>query len=313
MRRLVLSQGDPDGVGPELLLRLASCGALRSGDLVVAGHANLRRLVERLSSSPAASWATSGWRTIVPLLLPSASQELGQVEALTLAVDHVLASPGWGLVTAPIDKAACMAQGFAHAGHTEYLAQRAGATDVAMVMVGPTLRVALATVHIPLSEVSRRLDVASVVRAGTRLVEALRGIFGVQVPRVGVLGLNPHAGEKGVLGDEEARIVGPAIAALSRKLGPQAQFLGPLPADTAFPHHAAGRYDGLVGMYHDQALGPFKLLHFRDGVNLTMGLPFIRTSPDHGTAKDIAGRGEADPASMLCAIRLARGESKVFG
>jgi 4-hydroxythreonine-4-phosphate dehydrogenase len=134
----------------------------------------------------------------------------------------------------------------------------------------------------------------------------LRTDLGVAHPRIGVLGLNPHAGERGLLGDEEQRIIAPAIAASRAELD-GVEIDGPLPADGAFPAHARGRYDALVAMYHDQGLAPFKLLHFADGVNVTLGLPFRRTSPDHGTARDIVGRGIADPSSMLAAIALARG------
>ena len=151
-----------------------------------------------------------------------------------------------------------------------------------------------------------QLDVASIVRAGGLLARGLRDRFGVEAPRVAVLGLNPHAGERGMLGHEEQTVIGPAIERL-RAAEPYATFSDPLPADTAFAAHYEGRYDGVVAMYHDQGLGPFKLVHFHDGVNVTLGLPFVRTSPDHGTALDIAGRGIANPASLRAAITLARG------
>ncbi|TPV94068.1 MAG: 4-hydroxythreonine-4-phosphate dehydrogenase PdxA [Myxococcales bacterium FL481] len=308
MRRLVLTQGDPDGIGPELLLRVASLGGLGADDRVVAGREHLSRLVATLN----VDWARQGWARIEPRLADDVPPAVSQVAALARGVDAVLMDSRAALVTAPIDKAACVAQGFRHPGHTEYLAARAETDDVAMLLVGPRLRVALATIHIPLSQVPRTLDETAIVRAGTHLLAALRQLLGVRRPRIGVLGLNPHAGEQGVLGDDEPRVIEPAVAELRRRHGQSAEFLGPLPADAAFPQHAEGRYDGVVAMYHDQGLAPFKLLHVRDGVNLTMGLPFVRTSPDHGTAKDIAGQGVADPSSMLCAIRLARGEAEVW-
>jgi 4-hydroxythreonine-4-phosphate dehydrogenase len=300
---VVISQGDPQGVGPELILRLAADGELRPGDRVLADPARLAALGRELPQP----WAAAGLSALMPLVDPACAPGLGQVRALELAVDRVLASPSLALVTAPIDKAACRAEGFAYPGHTEYLAARAGASEVAMLMAGPVLRVALATIHLPLREVAAQLTTADVVRVGRLLVSWLNHRLGIATPRVGVLALNPHAGERGLLGDEESRIVAPAIDRLRAELGATATITGPLPADTGFPAHARGEYDALVAMYHDQGLGPFKLMHFHDGVNVTLGLPFVRTSPDHGTARDIAGRGIADPSSLRAALRLARG------
>jgi len=301
---VAISQGDPRGVGPELLLRVAADGALRPDDLVFADPAVL---AERARTVPA-PWAAAGWTALRPLLAPGCVDGWGQFAALRSAVDAVLAAaPGTlALVTAPIDKAAARAEGLAYPGHTEYLAARAGVQDFAMCMVGPVLRVVLATIHLPLREVPIRLQSADVARAGRLVAKMLREDCGIARPRIGVLGLNPHAGEKGLLGDEEITIIAPAIEALRRELV-DVEIGGPLPADGAFPAHAKGRWDALVAMYHDQGLAPFKLLHFHDGVNATLGLPFRRTSPDHGTAMDIAGTGSVDPSSMHAAIALARG------
>ena len=311
MTRLVITQGDPAGVGPELLLRVANEGLLGADDVVVADCGRLRELVATL----AVAWASSGYERLEGLLDPRGCVDdvtLGQVAALERGVDLVLAADPRArpaLVTAPIDKAVASREGLRHPGHTEYLAERAGVDDFAMLMAGPSIRVVLATIHIPLREVADWLDAAAVVRAGTLLTRALIDDFGIPAPRVGVLGLNPHAGEGGLLGDEELRIIGPAIEQLrawSASANLAAEIRGPLPADTAFHYHRVGQLDGVVAMYHDQGLGPFKLAHFYDGVNVTLGLPFVRTSPDHGTAKDIAGRGLADPASLIAAIELAR-------
>lgn len=308
MTRLVITQGDPAGIGPELLLRISSDAVLRDTDLVIADRGRLRELAAAL----AAPWARAGLERIESLLDDHAGP-LGQFAALERGVDRVLAEPDPArrpaLVTAPIDKAVASREGLRHPGHTEYLAERAGVDEFAMLMAGPTIRVVLATIHVPLREVPQRLDAAAIVRAGSLLARALLQDFGIAAPRVGVLGLNPHAGEGGLLGDEEQRVIAPAIEQLrawADARGMAAEFRGPLPADTAFHHHRVGELDGLVAMYHDQGLGPFKLAHFYDGVNVTLGLPFVRTSPDHGTAKDIAGRGIADPASMIAAIQLAR-------
>ncbi len=308
--KLVVTQGDPAGIGPELLLRLAAADLLCAGDVVVADPAPLRQLAGVLGD-----WATRGLTAIEPLLDPSfaaslsSGHTLGQVSALRRGVDLVLEDRARALVTAPIDKARCRDEGFEFPGHTEYLAARAGVDDFAMLMIGPRLRVVLATIHLPLREVPQRLSITAIVRAGRLLARALPAWVHERPPIVGVLGLNPHAGERGMLGDEEITLVAPAVEALTRWAAEQALpvvFRGPLPADTAFPAHAEGRLDGVVAMYHDQGLGPFKLMHMHDGVNMTLGLPFVRTSPDHGTARDIAGRGVADPSSMFAAVALAR-------
>lgn len=299
---LVLTQGDPAGVGPELLLRVAADGALREGDHVVADSERLASLADALGGN----WAQAGWRALQPLLDSGAAPGLTQVQALERGVDLVLADKNRSLVTAPIDKFKCREEGFGYAGHTEYLAARSGGPDVTMLMCGTKLRVVLATIHVPLRRVHELLTPDDIVRAGSLLAQALVSHFGVSNPRIGVLGLNPHAGERGMLGDEEAWVIEPAVGQLRTK-HPAAKFEGPLSADTAFHAHMHGRYDGIVAMYHDQGLAPFKLVHFTDGVNMTLGLPFVRTSPDHGTATDIAGRGIADPSSMLAAVKLARG------
>ena len=316
MTPLVITQGDPTGIGPELLLRAAEADRLRAGDRVVADPARLDALAAALDRP----WARAGLERLTPLLAAlegraegRAEAELGQFAALERGVDLVLAEPDParrpGLVTAPIDKASAQAEGLRHPGHTEYLAERAGTEDFAMLMAGDQIKVALATIHLALREVPARLDVAAIVRAGSLLAATLARDYARAAPRIGVLGLNPHAGERGLLGDEEQTIIAPAIERLrawAEAAGLDASFVGPLPADTAFHHNRSGALDGLVAMYHDQGLGPFKLAHFHDGVNVTLGLPFVRTSPDHGTAKDIAGRGIADPRSMFAAIELAR-------
>jgi len=301
---LIVTQGDPDGVGPELIVQLAAEGMWAPTDRVVADPAVLDRVADRVEQP----WARPGRAALAELLVPIASAPdagRSQVEALRRGVDLVMAHRGAALVTAPIDKHACMAAGFAHPGHTEYLAARAETDDFAMLMAGPVLRVALATIHVALADVPARLDRAAIVGVGSLLVHALRRDYGIARPRVAVLGLNPHAGEGGVLGREEIDIVAPAVAEL-RARHPDAVIGGPLPADTALPAHARGDWDGALAMYHDQGLGPFKLLHFADGVNVTLGLPYVRTSPDHGTAKDIAGQGIADPSSMRAAVAAAR-------
>ncbi len=303
MAQIVITQGDPTGIGPELLLRVADAGLLLPGDVVVAGRDWLHTLAHALDRP----WATRGLARLEPLLV--GAPKIGQYAALEQGVDMILNVRGRALVTAPIDKAAACAEGLRHPGHTEYLAERAGTDEFAMLMAGPILRVVLATIHIPLRRVAELLDDAAIVRAGRLLARSLLDEFAIASPTIGVLGLNPHAGEQGLLGDEEITVIGPAIEQLRAWASDHAlpvEFVGPLPADAGFPRHRAGGLDGLVAMYHDQGLGPFKLLHFHDGVNVTLGLPFVRTSPDHGTARDIAGQGIADVTSMTTAIELAR-------
>ncbi len=297
---IVVTQGDPHGVGPELLLHLGAAGHLQGEDRVFADPDRLRMVAAAVGTP----WAEAGLAAVLPRIDPGVRVGAGQFEALRAAVDLVLRDRGVALVTAPIDKAIAQAEGLPTPGHTEYLAARAGTEDVAMCMAGPRLRVVLATIHVPLREVATRLTPEAIVRAG-RLLAAALSRQAAERPRLAVLGLNPHAGERGLLGDEEVRVVAPAIAQL-RQMFPDCEFAGPLAADTAMPAAADGRFDGVVAMYHDQGLAPFKLLHFYDGVNVTLGLPFVRTSPDHGTARDIAGRGVVDPRSMFAAVRMAR-------
>ncbi len=304
MPSLVITQGDPEGIGLELLLRVADAGLIHAEDLVVAGRDDLRDAAITLDQA----WATRGLARLEPCLV--GAPRLGQFAALEQGVDLILSAPHeLALVTAPIDKARANQEGLRHPGHTEYLAERAGTDEFAMLMAGPILRVVLATIHVPLRRVAELLTPEAIARAARLLARALVEDFGTAAPRIGVLGLNPHAGEQGLLGDEELRVIGPTIESLrgwARAQGLPVEFIGPLPADAGFPRHRTGELHGLVAMYHDQGLAPFKLLHFQDGVNVTLGLPFVRTSPDHGTARDIAGRGIADASSMSAAITLAR-------
>jgi 4-hydroxythreonine-4-phosphate dehydrogenase len=224
------------------------------------------------------------------------------VDAIDDAVALVKNGAGAAIVTAPIHKASLMRGGFEHAGHTQYLAQITGADRAVMMLVGGDLRVVPLTIHIPLAEVPRQITQVAIVETGEIVLHALRHDFGIAKPRLAIAGLNPHAGEDGEIGSEERETIAPAAEALR---GTGATIVGPLPADTLFHAEARARYDAALCMYHDQALIPVKTLFFWEAVNVTLGLPIIRTSPDHGTALDIAGKGNADPRSMIAAIRLA--------
>jgi 4-hydroxythreonine-4-phosphate dehydrogenase len=227
------------------------------------------------------------------------------LRAIDTAVADVRAGRAAALVTNPINKDALYQAGFRHPGHTEYLAELAGSPEPAVMMLaGRELRVVPVTIHLALRQAVETLTTAAIIHAGRIVDAALRRDFAIPSPVIAVAGLNPHAGESGGLGREDIDIVAPAVAAL-REAGIDAR--GPLAADTMF--HAAARrcYDAALCMYHDQALIPIKMLDFDGAVNVTLGLPFIRTSPDHGTAFDIAGQGVARPDSLIAALRLAAG------
>ena len=206
------------------------------------------------------------------------------------------------VVTNPIAKHVLYAAGFPHPGHTEFLGALTGAPTPVMMLANDHLRVVPVTVHVGLRDAIDRLSTAAIVEQGRILAAALRDRFGIPAPRIAVAGLNPHAGEHGSMGDEEARLVVPAIQALNAE-GIDAT--GPHPPDTMFTPQARATYDAALCMYHDQALIPLKTLDMASGVNVTLGLPIVRTSPDHGTAFDIAGTGRADPSSLVAALRMA--------
>ncbi|MEX2248437.1 MAG: 4-hydroxythreonine-4-phosphate dehydrogenase PdxA, partial [Parvibaculum sp.] len=224
--------------------------------------------------------------------------------AIDLACDLAMRGEAAGMVTNPIHKGALYEAGLELPGHTEYLAARTGGVPVAMMLSCPGLRVVPATVHLSLKDAAAALNTSLVAAQGTILVRALRDDFGIARPRIAVAALNPHAGEGGHLGREEIEIIAPAIAAI-RAAEPGVEIWGPAPADTLFHAAARERYDAVLCMYHDQALIPLKTIDFEHGVNTTLGLPIIRTSPDHGTALDIAGRGIAHPGSLIAALQAA--------
>jgi 4-hydroxythreonine-4-phosphate dehydrogenase len=309
-----ISLGDPTGIGPEIVARaLAERPALQVrvfGDwsvLQAAAHSMSVPPPPRSCVSPPPAADGSGGEELVPgrPTLASARAQLAYLEAATTAA---LAGEVDALCTAPISKDWMARAGFEFPGHTEYLAARAGTDDFAMMLAGPRLRVVLATRHIALGQVVGALNVGEIVRATVLAARALVTDFGIGCPRVAVAGLNPHAGESGRFGDEEARIVRPAVLTARARLEQErlpAQVTGPYPPDAVFREAAHGAFDAVVALYHDQGLIPLKLLHFDEGVNVTLGLPFVRTSPDHGTAYAIAGTGRAHAGSFLAALDLA--------
>jgi len=226
------------------------------------------------------------------------------LDALEFAVGLTRSGAASALVTGPVSKAQLYAIGFVHPGQTEFVAERCGvASDlVAMMLAGPTLRVVPVTTHVPLRDVPELLTIDAIVAKGRAAIRGLQRQFGIEAPRVAVAGLNPHAGEAGSLGSEESDVISPAIERL-REDGHDVS--GPHAPDIMFCERRRRDYDLALCMYHDQALIPLKTLHFDDGINVTLGLPIVRTSPDHGTAFDIAGKGIADPGAMIAAIRTA--------
>lgn len=320
---LAVSLGDPAGVGPELI---AEAWARREAErlppfLVVGGAGLVREAASRrglaLPIEPIAdpSRAADAFGRGVPVLgtagdaayRPGEPGESGArlaLASLELATALAIERRAAALVTGPISKAELAAIGFGHPGQTEFVADRnrIAADDAVMMLAGPNLRTVPLTVHCALSEVPGRLSIDLVVNRCRIVDRALRQDFGIERPRLAVCGLNPHAGESGRMGREEIEIIAPAIAAL-RAEGIDAT--GPHPADTLFAPHKRASYDVAIAMYHDQALVPLKALDFDQGVNVTLGLPIVRTSPDHGTAFDIAGQGIASPSAMIAAIRLA--------
>ena len=317
---LAVTMGEPAGVGGELSLKawLARRAKGRAFFVIdspgrladLAGKLGIEVPVQEISEPRAATAVFANALPVLSVRLaastrpghPDPANAAATIEAIERATQFALDGKVAGIVTNPIQKKTLQDAGFRHPGHTEFLAELAGGVEVAMMLACPELRVVPVTIHLSLADAVRALDGEAIVRTGRVAAEGLRTLFGIDRPRVAVAALNPHAGEQGAMGDEERRIIAPAIEALRRE-GIDAR--GPAPADTLF--HAAARpgYDVALCMYHDQALIPLKTIDFAGGVNVTLGLPFVRTSPDHGTALDIAGTGRADPASLLAAIDMA--------
>ena len=319
---LALTMGDPVGVGPELMVLALSdpliyqvCRPLVVGDLPALERARGQLAPGQkiqVTDHPQEGRYEAGALDVMARShlapgdlkygRPTKAAGAAMVSYILTAIDLALKGEVSGMVTGPISKTAMNLSGYAYPGHTELLAARTGAKEVAMMLAGEDFRVVLATIHCALSEVPGRLSQAGLLRLFRLTCKALGADFGIKEPRLGVAALNPHAGEGGLFGREEEEIIAPAV------LKAQAEGLaveGPFPADTLFWRHRQGQFAAICAMYHDQGLIPLKLLHFMDAVNVTLGLPIIRTSVDHGTAYDLAGTGKAHPGSLLAAIRMA--------
>ena len=321
-RPIAVSIGDPAGVGPELIAEawarrdaeslppffavgsaevLRAAAATRGHDLPIATVTDLANPAGWFASAlPVLNVAKIGYRPGQP------TKQGAQLAAASLerAIATVGVDVASALVTGPIAKAELAKIGFEFPGQTEFVASwcKARPDDAVMMLAGPSLRTVPITVHIALAEVPKKLTTELISKRCTIVARALREDFGIDRPRLAICGLNPHAGEEGRMGREEIKVIVPAIESL-RKLGIDAT--GPHPADTLFAPRKRGSYDVAIAMYHDQALVPLKTLDFDQGVNVTLGLPIVRTSPDHGTAFDIAGKGVADPGATVAAIRMA--------
>ena len=317
-RPLAVSLGDPAGIGPEVV---AKCWDGRTAfglpPFVAIGDP---RSIARVWDGPLEliddpRQADAAFDYALPVIqIPAADGDVPghptmagahcSLDSLEIAVGLARSGSAAAVVTGPVSKEQLYTIGFSHPGQTEFVAERCGVSrgNVAMMLAGPTLRTVPVTTHLPLAEVPSHLSAALIEARGRTTLRGLQRNFGVAEPILAVSGLNPHAGEGGMLGREEVDMIQPAIAALRAEGW---RVTGPHPADTMFSAAARARYDAALCMYHDQALIPLKALHFEDGVNITLGLPIIRTAPDHGTAFDIAGQDRADPRPMASAIQMA--------
>jgi 4-hydroxythreonine-4-phosphate dehydrogenase len=315
---LAISMGDPAGIGPEVIakcwdhrqrFRLPPFGVIGDPRALSAVWDGPIAVVE--DPQQVCAVFDSGLPVIaVPAaeaVLPGHPTVAGahcSLDSLELAVGLARSGSASAVVTGPVSKEQLYGIGFSHPGQTEFVAERCGVSsgNVAMMLAGPTLRTVPVTTHISLASVPQHLTTALVESRARATLRGLQRNFGLDQPRLAVAALNPHAGEGGALGREEIEIIGPAIANLAAEGW---RISGPHPADTLFHEAARAQYDAALCMYHDQALVPLKALHFEDGVNITLGLPIVRTSPDHGTAFDIAGQDRADPRAMAAAIVMA--------
>ena len=323
VKPLAVALGDPAGIGPEII---AKSWERRQSDSVPSFFAvGDCHAIEAVWSGPLCSiddpaQAALCFGDALPVVRidgqrgttpgsPNLDGARSSLDALEAAVGLTRSGAASGLVTGPVSKAQLHAIGFSHAGQTEFVAERCGVSGdlVAMMLVGPSLRAVPVTIHLPLRDVAEALTIERIVAKGRATARGLQRQFGIEAPRLAVAGLNPHAGEDGSLGREEIEIIIPAIERL-REDGIDVS--GPYAADTMFHARARERYDAALCMYHDQALIPVKALHFDEGVNMTLGLPIVRTSPDHGTAFGIAGKDQAHPGAMIAALKTAAASAR---
>ena len=316
-----ITMGDPSGIGPEIIMKALCdpdicllCRPVVLGDRLILESAmpdRVRADVVEIAHPHEVQGPPGVVHVIPTSFLDTASITIGKgvplggkamMEAINRAVDMAMEGELDAMVTCPINKALMHEAGFPYEGHTQYIAERTQTEHTVMMLAGGNFRIALATIHCALKEVPSRLAVPGIYRTITTTSRALQLDFALSEPRIAVAALNPHGGEERLFGSEEETLIRPAVE-MARSEGYRVD--GPFPADTLFQKVLDGQFDAVVAMYHDQGLIPLKLLHFSNAVNVTLGLPIIRTSVDHGTAYDIAGKGIADPSSLKAAIRMA--------
>lgn len=317
--KILITMGDPCGIGPEIIVKVLTCHKWTEFVPIVVGNIiSLEKAKELVGSKCKIMKANvpfdepyDGNSILVYDLFPDLKAEFGRPnkEAALASVRFIEESVkllkegiAQAMVTSPVNKAVIKGAGFEFRGHTELIAQMCGVKDFVMMLVGSRLRVSLVTTHIAMREVPRSISAERIKTTSTITYEALKRDFGIHDPRLAIAGLNPHAGEGGIFGDEEELIIRPAVEELKAKgIGIE----GPFPPDTVFYRAYNGEFDAVISLYHDQGLIPLKLVHFEEGVNVTLGLPIIRTSVDHGTAYEIAGKNLANHKSLFCALDLA--------
>ncbi|OJU54446.1 MAG: 4-hydroxythreonine-4-phosphate dehydrogenase PdxA [Brevundimonas sp. 67-6] len=326
IRPLIVTMGDPAGVGPEIIARAWSVLSSAPGPLapvvpfVVVGDADvLKAQAEPVEAIISPADAAGVFGRAIPVLhhpapapvtggQPEPANAVAVADWIERGVDLVLSGEGCGLVTAPIAKAPMYASGFRFPGHTEFIAELtadipfSGTRGPVMMLTAQNLRACLVTIHVPIDQLPELVTGERVARVARVVHESMKRDFGINAPRLALAALNPHAGEGGAIGLQEVTVLRPAAEALRAE---GLNITDPLPADTLFHEEARARYDAVVCLYHDQALIPVKTLDFWGGVNATLGLPIVRTSPDHGTGFDIAGKGVARADSFIAAVRLA--------
>ena len=300
-RPIFVTMGEPAGIGPEIAVMAHHLlkGSVGSRPVKLVGDPDV---FLACGSIPKDALVPTRHRARRIPAKPNPRNSAAVCEAIELSVHAAMKGEAAAVVTAPISKAVLAESEFRYPGHTEYLAHLTHAHRAVMMLCGPDLRVVPLSTHVRLRDAVRMVTVEAIVETVKVMHAALANDFEIEVPRIALAGLNPHAGEKGILGTEETDCIQPAAERL-RAAG--MQIAGPLPADTMFHTEARRQYDAALCMYHDQALIPIKALAFWEGINVTLGLPIVRTSPDHGTAFDIADKGTADPRSMVAAIKLA--------
>ncbi len=317
-----ITMGDPVGVGPEIILLglkdpavFRHCRPLVLGDLKWLQNAQTgtgTRLNLNDVNSPNKGVYRHGWIDVLNLSTlnpesvlwgkPTPKTAHAMVRYIIKAIDLIHQKKINAMVTGPINKSAMKAAGYSYQGHTEIIAEKTNSPDIVMMFTGDRLNVALVTIHVPFKQVPALLTTSRILKTIMITDHAMKTRFGINAARIAVAGLNPHAGESGLFGEEEEKVILPAVNEAAHR---GVKVFGPLPPDTVYYQAISGKFDAVISMYHDQGLIPFKMLHFTDGVNTTVGTPIIRTSVDHGTAYDIAGSGKVDPGSLLAAIRCA--------